>query len=148
MRLLDSLGILYTLKPHSRPVFTSEDAAAERGVRLSQIVKTMLVKVMDGTHVIALIPGDRKLDLKSLAKLTGGGKPQFAAREDVHRLTGYEPGAVSPIGMVKTYTTYFDATLLTEEYVDISSGRPDAGLELRSADLLSVLDARLADISQ
>ena len=32
---LDELQIEYKIKPHKKPVYTSEDAARERGVRLS-----------------------------------------------------------------------------------------------------------------
>ncbi len=52
---LDEQEIPYRVKYHNKPVFTSEDAAAERGVRLSQIVKTMLLT--DGSNVlVAVLP--------------------------------------------------------------------------------------------
>jgi hypothetical protein len=36
---LEELKLNYTVKPHSQPVYTSEAAARERGVRLSQITR-------------------------------------------------------------------------------------------------------------
>lgn len=148
MRILGKMGVGYVVKAHSRPVYTSEDAAQERGVRLSQIAKTMLVKLADGKCIVALIPGDRKLDLKGLGKLAGSNKMQFLPREEVRKFTGYEPGAVSPVGMVRNYTIFFDKALLQEEFIDISSGLPNAGVELRSADLLRILKATVAEVSE
>ena len=62
---LDRLKIPYKIKHHAQSVFTSEDAARERGVRLSQIIKTMLL--IDQKHgVVAVLPAHKKLDLKKL----------------------------------------------------------------------------------
>jgi len=49
----EALKINYTVKPHSQPVYTSEAAARERGVRLSQIVKTMLFKDRNDRMVVS-----------------------------------------------------------------------------------------------
>jgi prolyl-tRNA editing enzyme YbaK/EbsC (Cys-tRNA(Pro) deacylase) len=43
MEKLEELRIPYKIKPHRKPVYTSEEAAQERGVKLSQIVKTMIL---------------------------------------------------------------------------------------------------------
>ena len=43
-RMLNDAGIPYTPKPHAKPVYTCKDAARERGVRVSQIVKCMVGK--------------------------------------------------------------------------------------------------------
>ena len=148
IELLETKGIPYTLKPHTRPVYTSEDAARERGVRLSQIVKTMLVKTPEGGCIVALIPGHRKLDFKKLGKLAGVKKLEFVTSDEVQQLTGFIPGAVAPIGMQHTYPTFSDEAIQDEEFVDISSGQPEAGVELRSADLLRIVQATVAPISK
>lgn len=147
-QLLDKAGITYKLKPHKRPVYTSQEAAAERGVRLSQIVKTMLLKLPDGQVIVTLLPGNRQLDLKRVRKLVGVRKLSFVKREEVENLTGYIPGAISPLGMNHAYPLYLDETVLKEEWVDISSGEPDAGVELRSADLLRLVQATVATFSK
>ena len=59
--ILDNKKIEYEIKLHSRKVFTSIEAAEERGVKLSQIVKCMIVKTPMEMHVLALLPGDKKL---------------------------------------------------------------------------------------
>src|SRR5258708_35739310 len=96
MFILDERDVPYKVKRHSRPVFTSEDAASERGVRLSQIVKTMLVVTRTHDYLVALIPGHCRLSLKRLGSIVNDKHLQFVARDKVKDLTGYQPGAVSP----------------------------------------------------
>lgn len=148
MRQLDESGISFVRKPHSRPVFTSADAARERGVRLSQIVKTMVVTSPERGLAAVLLPGDRLLDLEKVADVLGVEKVALLERDRVRAATGYEPGAVSPIGMRNLETVLADPALLEEEFVDISSGRPDEGIELRSRDLVTLLQPILARVSR
>jgi len=148
MRILEKEGIDFIVKRHSRSVFTSAEAAHERGVKLSQIVKSMVVLTLEGENIIVLISGDRELDLNKMGKLTGTKKMALVSRDEVKRLTGYKAGAVSPIGMRRRLPIVMDERLLDEEFVDISSGQPDAGIELRSKDLLDLTKATIARISK
>ena len=148
MRILEKEGIHFIVKRHSRPVFTSAEAAHERGIKLSQIVKVMVVMTHKGETLIALIPGDCELDLAKMGKLVGTKGVALVYRDEVKRLTGYRAGAVSPLGMRRKLPIIMDERLLDEEFVDISSGQPDAGIELRSKDLLDLTNATLARISK
>jgi Cys-tRNA(Pro) deacylase len=146
--ILNENNIDFVIKPHSKKVYTCEEAAAERGVRVEQIVKCMIVKNPDNTFVIALIPGDKQLDLKIFAKILGFKKISIASRDEVLKITGYPVGAISPIGIKKKdIGLYMDEAVKLEEYVDISSGRPDAGIELKSTDLIRLLDPEIVNIT-
>lgn len=146
MRILAGEGVAYEVKHHSREAFTAADAAAERGVRVSQIVKTMLLRLGSGDCVAALLPGDRKLDRKLVRQLVEQRSIDFVPRDEVQRISGYVPGAVSPVGLRGVREVILDPAVLDEEFVDISSGRPDVGIELRSVDLVRVIDPRIAVI--
>lgn len=147
---LDSLDIPYQLKLHERPVFTSEDAARERGVRLSQIVKTMLLVGPEDTVVVAVVPGHKKLDLKRLKKLSGHKSLQFMDKEGIEKKFGLVVGAMAPLGpIMKGFPVFVDRSVFDEEVVDISSGDPTAGLELRRDDLKRLLrHAAVAEIAK
>jgi Cys-tRNA(Pro) deacylase len=149
MRILDSAGVDYKVKPHSRPVFTVEEAALERQVRTSQIVKTMVVKKGDGGFCIVLLPGHRQLSLKKVRRELGDSKVALATRDEVTKVTGYQVGAVTPIGIRRrNLRVLCDRDVLEEDYVDISSGDPTAGIELRSSDLLASLNSTLVDVTE
>jgi len=146
---LDEQKIPYRVKYHSKPVFTSEDAAIERGVRLSQIVKTMLLA--DGNDIlVAVLQSHKRLDVKKLKKLSGHKNLQFMDKESIERRTGLIVGAVAPIGRVMEGIPLFvDPSVFDEEFLDISSGDPNAGLELHRDDLRFLLSgATLIDITK
>ncbi len=144
---LDSLNIPYTVKLHERAVFTSEDAARERGVRLSQIVKTMFLVGKEDTIVVAVVQGHKKLDLKKLKKLSGHKSLQFMDKEGIEKKMGLVVGAMAPI--VEGFPVFVDRSVFDEEVVDISSGDPKAGLELSREDLRRLLKrATVAEIAK
>jgi len=147
---LDELNISYKIKHHAKPVFTSEDAARERGVRLSQIVKTILLSNKDGETVVAVLPGHKRLDLKKLKKLSKNKNLQFMDRESIEREIGFEVGAVAPVGNIfKGLAIFVDPSTFDEEFVDISSGDPKAGVELARDDLKELLEyATVAEITE
>jgi Cys-tRNA(Pro)/Cys-tRNA(Cys) deacylase len=136
---LDAQKVPYRVKYHSKPVFTSEEAAIERGVRLSQIVKTMLLA--DGNDIlVAVLPSHKRLDVKKLKKLSGHKNLQFMDKESIERRTGLIVGAVAPIGRnLEGIPLFVDSSVFNEEFLDISSGDPKAGLELHRDDLRNLL---------
>jgi Cys-tRNA(Pro) deacylase len=149
IRVLEELGIPHEVIVHAHKAKNVEEAAAERGVPLSQIVKTLLVRRPDGRHVIALVRGDQRLSLKKLARLVSIKTLDMAPPDDVPRITGYQIGAVAPLGLRRTdVPIYVDAHILDEQRVSISAGRHDAGLELAAADLVRAVNGQVADITE
>lgn len=144
---LDEQKVSYRVKDHSKPVYTSEEAAFERGVRLSQVVKTMLLA--DGDDVlVAVIPSHKRLDFKKLKRISGRKNLQFMDRGAIERKTGLIVGAVAPVGpILERIPLFVDPSLFDEEWLDISSGDPRAGLELHRDDLKKLLSgATLVEI--
>jgi prolyl-tRNA editing enzyme YbaK/EbsC (Cys-tRNA(Pro) deacylase) len=145
-KFLSERSIPYTIKKHSSPAFTSEDAAKERGVRLSQIVKCMVgVDDKGGLHVM-LIPGDRILKLKRVRSIAGGIRIDLIASDRLQNEFDVVVGAMSPTQFFGKARFYIDNTVMNEENVDISSGDPSAGVELKAVDLVQALGAMQCDI--
>jgi len=147
MRALDAAGIPYEVRPHSRSVFTVEEAAQERGVSAGQIVKVMLVRKSDHTLVAALIPGDCRLSLKKLSLAIGDRRMTLATHAEIEAATGFTVGAISPIGLPAAMPIYADRHILLNETVAISSGSPDAGLLLKSVQLLTHVGGTMGDFA-
>ena len=143
---LEAAGVEYTIKPHSTKVYTCEDAARERGVRLSQIVKCMVGADPSGTLHVMLIPGDKSLKLKRARQAAGGVRIELVRPEQLAGEYGLTVGAISPTQFVGRAAIYVDNSIFREEVVDISSGEADAGIELRTEDLMRVLGAMRCDI--
>ena len=149
IRALDELGIPYEVLEQAHKARNVEGAAAERGVTVHQVVKTLLVRRPDRRHVIALVRGDQRLSLKKLARLVGVKVLEMAPEADVPRITGYEIGAVAPLGLRRSdLPIYVDQHILTESRVSISAGRHDTGLELTAEDLVDAVHGQVGDITE
>ena len=148
-RALDEMGIPYQVLRHDHKAKNVEEAAAERGVPVQQIVKTLLVRRPDRRHLIALVRGDQRLSLKKLARLTKVKTLEMAPEADVSRITGYQIGAVAPVGLRRSDLSIFvDHHILEQPRVSISAGRHDAGLELATEDLIRAVGGQVADITE
>jgi Cys-tRNA(Pro) deacylase len=149
IRALDEMGIPYRVIEQEHKARNVEEAAEERGVPMRQVVKSLLTLGSDRRHVMALVRGDQRLSLKKLARLVGVKSLEMAPEKDVPRITGYQIGAVAPLGLRRAgLTIYVDRHILEESWVSISAGRHDAGLELATGDLIRAVDGFVADITE
>lgn len=149
IRALDDRHIPYRLLLHEHRATNVEEAAAERGVPIQQVVKTLLTRGPDRQHIIALVRGDQRLSLKKMARIAGLKKLEMAPEADVPRITGYQIGAVAPVGLRQPgVPIYVDHHILEEPRVSISAGRHDAGLELATTDLLRAVGGHVVDITE
>jgi len=141
-RALDEMAVPYKVLEQAHRAMNVKEAAAERGVEIRQVVKTLLTRRPDGKHVIALVRGDQRLSLKKLARVVGVKRLEMA-------ITGYQIGAVAPIGLRRSdLPIYIDQHIAEEPRVSISAGRHDTGLELNTDDLIRAVDGEVADITE
>ena len=148
-RQLDELGISYQVLRQAHKARNVEQAAAERCVAVHQVVKTLLVRDPNRKHLVALVRGDQRLSLKKLARLIDVKVLEMAPQADVSRITGYQIGAVAPLGLRRAdVPIYVDHHILQEPRVSISAGRHDTGLELATEDLIRAVDGQVADITE
>ena len=148
--LLDGTGVDYRILPHSEPVFTVTAAAAQRGGRQEEMVKSILLRDKNLAYVMACVTGIDQLDPKLVrAVLSEDWKRlSFASSEEIQAVTGYVQGAVSPLCLPSEIPVVFDEVIGRCEWVNISSGDPMAGLELRAIDLIRLSGATLAPIAK
>lgn len=150
--LLDAHGLSYRLLPHDEPVFTVETAAAQRGVVKEEMVKSILLREKGGQrrYVMACVLGHMRLDTRAVrAALPDDWKRlTFASGEEIEAETGYVQGAVNPLCLPAAIPVLCDEAIAACENVNISSGDPMAGLELKPADLLRLAGAQLAAIAE
>ena len=71
----------------------------------------------------------------------------FANAQEITAITGYVQGAVAPLGLPQNIPIIFDEAIARCENVNISSGDPMAGLELKPEDLIRLTGAELAPIA-
>jgi Cys-tRNA(Pro)/Cys-tRNA(Cys) deacylase len=140
--LLDGMDISYEIKEHSQPALTAETAAEERGVRVSQIVKCMVGRA-GSSLVVMMIPGDKTLKSSKARKYMGAQSLDLVPPEVLKSELGLTVGAIAPLQLIGRARMLMDPSVLEEELVDISSGDPMAGVELRSSELRDLLGAEM-----
>ncbi len=139
--LLKERGVDFGVLRH-QPVFTSEEAAAVRGVALSSGAKALICK-LDSGFVMFVVPADRKLDSKQVRQAFGIHALRFATRDELSELTGLPPGAVPPFGSLFGLTTHCDTRLGENERINFNAGDNSISISLRYEDYLKVENPRL-----
>ncbi|MFH1210931.1 MAG: YbaK/EbsC family protein [archaeon] len=145
-KFLDDKKVEYKLVVHSKPVFTVEEAAKERGIIKHEMVKSIVVT--DGKDVfLACVPGDKRLDLEKLRSFLKCGTLSLARAPDVMKFTGYEVGAVTPLLLEHPVRIVFDLDFKYRTDLSVSTGSHDAGVILSSKDLFNLVNPEFAMIS-
>src|SRR5258705_11749806 len=90
-------GIAYRVVEHG-PVRSLAEAAATRGVAIPDVVKTIVVRLGDGTFRFVLVPGDRGISWPKLRALLGANRVSMPDAATARKATGYERGPITPFG--------------------------------------------------
>ena len=133
---LQSAGITFTVLRHE-PVYTSEQAAAVRGVPLSSGAKALVLKAGEA-FVLAVVPADRKLDSKKARTALGARSVRFATREEVEQLTGLQPGSIPPFGSLFGLPTCCDPALGENASINFNAGDHAVSVQMSYADYVAV----------
>ena len=124
---------------------TARDAAAAVGCELSQIVKTLVV-VADGAFVLALIPGDERLDEASVAAAVPAEHVRIATAPEVVQATGFDPGGVAPFPQQQVALALIDRSLFRHAVVWIGAGTGRHVAGLAPGELARLASARTFDL--
>jgi Cys-tRNA(Pro) deacylase len=125
---------------------TAADAAAAIGCDVAAIVKS-LVFTVDGEPVVALVPGDRRLDARALAQLAAGSEVKRASLETVREATGYVAGGTPPFGHARPIRMFADESLRRHDIVWAAGGTPSTVFPISIEDLQRVTSALWGHIS-
>ena len=126
---------------------TAEEAAKAAGCTLEQIVKTMVL-FCDGKPVVALVPGDRRVDLDKIARAAEAVEARIARAAEVEEATGFAPGAVAPFPLPKVERVLIDQTLLSHDVVWVGAGSTTHVAALSPTVLARLARARSMDAVQ
>jgi Cys-tRNA(Pro)/Cys-tRNA(Cys) deacylase len=149
-RILDSLGIAYTLRDYEVDPddLSAEAVAAKVGMPPEQVFKTLAVRGDRNGVSVAVIPGNFELDLKALAALTGDRKVELLPLKEVQSVTGYIRGGVTALGMKKDYPVFVDETMEIWDEVSVSAGVRGTQIVLSPAEYLRATSATIGEIAR
>jgi Cys-tRNA(Pro)/Cys-tRNA(Cys) deacylase len=137
LEILDRLAISYETRAYEHGELTAPEVAARIGLPAAQTFKTLVCRV-EGLParpggsgaagvVLAVVPGDRELDLKALARAAGGKRADLVLVGEIERLTGYIRGGCSPLGARRAgkeagYPVFLDAAARAFPFISVSAG--------------------------
>lgn len=133
------------------PEGRSDKISAIRGNRPDQAAKAMVLDVRGGgagkRHVLAILPGNRKLDFTAVAGLFAARKCGFASPDTAQELTGCVMGSVPPFSLNPALAIVVEQDLLGNDTLFFNAGRLDRSMELDTKDWLAVAQPRIARIA-
>lgn len=142
--LLNKNNIEYKLFIHE-PVYTSKQAALVRKVDIKTGVKALLLKNKE--FILALIPANKKLNIKKLSSISKLGRLSFASPQEVIEKTDCEIGSVPPFNF-NNIKTYADKEILENEFINFNTGLHTHSIKMKSQDLFNLIKPTIVEISQ
>lgn len=124
------------------------EAAQKMGVSPEQVFKTLVVALDTKVLAVAIVPVDRQLSMKQIARAAGARKATMAAAADVQRSTGYVLGGVSPLAQKKRLATFIDESARQFDAVFVSAGRRGLEIELKPEDLCQLTSGKFAALAE
>ncbi len=147
---LERAGIAFTRHAYEHDPTAASfglEAAEALGLEPASVFKTLLAEV-DGHLAVGIVPVTGQLDLKALAAALGGKRAAMAEVAVAERATGYVAGGISPFGQRRRLPTVLDESASTQPRIYVSGGKRGLDLGVAPADLVALLDARVAPLAR
>ena len=150
LNLLDEHHIRYRIIEHA-PEGRTDLVSAMRGNDLRHAAKCMVVMVKQGKKVtrylLAVIPGDGRVDLAAIKAQMQGTYVSFASADIATELSGAPSGAVLPFSFHPSLELVVDPSLLESDDMYFNAGRLDRSLVMKTRDYAELVKPRLARIA-
>ncbi len=148
-RFLDSRKIKYTAHELPPEKIGAVEAAQILNVPEAQVFKTIVTTREKGKPVLAVIPGDRNVDLKSLASFLNEKKMSLPTQKEAETLTGLQAGGISPLALInKGFQVVIDSACESYEEFFISGGQRGINIQINAKDLIRLVNAKIGVISK
>lgn len=147
-RLLDRAKIAYELIPYrvDEEHLAATHVAEQLGEPIECVFKTLVLKGDRTGHFVCVIPGDREMDLKAAARVSGNKKCDLIPMKELLPTTGYIRGGCSPIGMKKPFPVFIHSTAADYPYIYISAGIRGLQIKIAPEALIEFVRATVADL--
>lgn len=148
---LDRHGAQYRLIDHA-PEGRTEIVSPMRGNALSQAAKCIVLMIKIGKkvtkYVLAVVPGDARVDLDVVKTLMRGTYVAFASADIAERLAGSVAGTILPFSFNPELELIADPALLENDELYFNAARLDRSMALKTSDYVVVAKPRLERIAK
>ncbi|MEU6147223.1 YbaK/EbsC family protein [Streptomyces sp. NPDC047081] len=148
--LLDTSSVDYKLIGHA-PEGATEAVSALRGHPVSEAAKCIVLRVKTDRrttrHVLAVVPGDRRVDLDAVRTLFAARYVGFSDAETAERLARAMPGTVLPFSFDPELELVADPDLVGRPRLYFNAARLDRSLAVSGPDYERVARPRVERIA-
>lgn len=148
LRHLDACHIPYETRQYdvSDENFDGKLVAAKVDLPADMIYKTLVLTGDHLPHLVCVIPVEKELDLKAVARAAGCKSVSMLPQKDLLPLTGYLRGGCSPIGMKKAFPTFVQEDAQSLDRISVSAGVRGCQVILAVDALCSCTHAQFASL--
>jgi prolyl-tRNA editing enzyme YbaK/EbsC (Cys-tRNA(Pro) deacylase) len=133
---LDAEDVGYEVVHHDRS-FTGVDEAKAVGIEADEVLKTLVFDT-DRGHVLAVIPGSGRLDMRRLRDAVGDPHAKLATEKEIERdFHGFELGSLPPLGGLLDAETYVDPRVRDHDVVVIAAGSQVESVRARTREVFA-----------
>ena len=150
IKFLDENGAQYRLIDHE-PEGRTEIVSPMRGNEVSQAAKCIVVMVKitkkDKKYILAVVPGDAKVDLNAIKNMFRGIYVSFATPEIAEKMAGSVSGTILPFSFNPELELIVDPKLLENNEIFFNAARLDRSMALKTSDYVRLADPRKENIA-
>lgn len=148
-RMLEAANIPFELIEYTvdENDLAAQHVADELGEDINRVFKTLVLRGERHGLFVCVVPGNCEVDLKKAAKAAGAKKSELIPMKELLPLTGYIRGGCSPIGMKKTFPTFFHSTATGFDDIYVSAGQRGLQLKINPGDLIAFVKGTVADLT-
>ncbi|MGN9906866.1 YbaK/EbsC family protein [Phytohabitans sp. LJ34] len=147
---LDEGGARYRFVDHA-PEGRTELVSELRGNALAAAAKCLVIMVKLGKkttrYVLAVVPGDAKVDIAAVRDMLGGTYASFASADRAEALAGSASGTILPVSFHPDLELVVDPALVAHPEIFFNAARLDRSVALDTDDYLRLASPRLAQIA-
>ncbi len=137
--VLTELNAPHRVFEHQAPIKSMEQAAAERGQDVSQLIRSILFRVGKDEFMLVMIAGPGQLSWAALRAYLGQSRMTMASKDEVLRITSYPIGTVAPLGLPQPIRLLADENVFAHNEISFGSGKHGAAIIMKTKDFQEVL---------
>jgi Cys-tRNA(Pro)/Cys-tRNA(Cys) deacylase len=147
LRALPGTGLAVRVV-RTAPPDNVDQSAVLQGIRVEQLLRTIVIRRGADDYLFVLVPGGRHIDWPRLRAHLGVSRLSLPDREEAKAATGYDRGTITPFGSSRAWPVIVDAGAMGEAVVAIGGGGRGVNLHLSPRDLVEHLRADVADVTR
>jgi Cys-tRNA(Pro)/Cys-tRNA(Cys) deacylase len=148
IRLLESRKVLFKAVELPAEKLGALETAEFLGVDPGLVFKTIVIqRELLGKPLLAVVPGDKRVDLKSLAAFINVKKVSIPTEKEAEQLTGLQVGGISALALMnRGFETLLDLSAMKLNDFYVSGGIRGLLIWMRVQDYVTISGARFAPL--